>query len=428
MLPSRSFSFSCRSLLVSLIFLLRWTLIALPLAAIVGSLVALFLWLLEIATSYRTDHSWLLWLLPVAGVAIHFLYKFSGKNAERGNDLVLDEIHEPGGGVPVRMAPLVLATTVITHLFGGSAGREGTAVQIGGSLSSWLGKLLKLSAADTKIMLQMGVAAGFGAVFGTPAAGAVFALEVLVSGRLSYRSLWPCLAAAILADKVVALWQVHHTLYSIAQVLPESLTNSPAANAIFFLKISLAGLAFGLASRLFRHGVHSLKKFLNARIRISWLIPVFGGLAIIALTFLLGTKSYLGLGVLPSDVDGISIINAFKAGGVTDWSWLLKLIFTVVTLATGFKGGEVTPLFFIGAALGSALAVHLCLPVDLLAALGFVAVFAGATNTPIACTIMGVELFGGGALLYFAITCILAWYVSGKGSIYNSQKKGIAKR
>ncbi|MGN6568793.1 MAG: chloride channel protein, partial [Flavipsychrobacter sp.] len=195
--------------------LLRWTAIAIPLSLIAGSLVALFLWLLEQATLFRWQHEWLLFLLPLAGIAIHFLYKLWGKNSEAGNNLIMDEIHEPGGGVPARMAPLVLITTVITHLFGGSAGREGTAVQIGGSMANMLGRWLKLSKQDTRIILMMGIAAGFGAVFGTPITGAIFALEVLAIGRIKYDALIPCLIAAIFADIVCSAWGIHHTQYHI---------------------------------------------------------------------------------------------------------------------------------------------------------------------------------------------------------------------
>src|SRR5882757_6061358 len=190
-------------LLSTLKYLLRWTLIIIPVSVAIGSAVALFLWLLTMAIHYRFSHTWLLYLLPLAGIVIHFAYRLYGKSSEKGNNLIIDEIHEPGAGVPKRMGPLILVTTVITHLFGGSAGREGTAVQIGGSIAHLFGKWFKLNEKDTRIILIAGIAAGFGAVFGTPLTGAIFAMEVLTIGRIQYNALLPCLIASIIADVTV---------------------------------------------------------------------------------------------------------------------------------------------------------------------------------------------------------------------------------
>ena len=175
-----------------LLQLIRWTLLILPVAIVTGSMIALFLWLLQTAIHFRFAHKWLLWLLPLAGLLIHFIYRSVGQSSERGNNLIIDEIHQEGGGIPARMAPIILITTVITHLFGGSAGREGTAVQIGGSIAALFGKWFKLTGTNIRVMLIAGVAAGFGAVFGTPLAGAIFALEVLTIGRIQYDALVPC--------------------------------------------------------------------------------------------------------------------------------------------------------------------------------------------------------------------------------------------
>ena len=403
--------------------LLKWAVLAIPVSTITGSFVALFLYLLDVATQYRWQHPWLLFLLPIAGICIHFLYKLYGKNADKGNNLIIDEIHEPGGGVPARMAPFVLVATVITHLFGGSAGREGTAVQIGGSMANFIGKQLRLSKADIRILLMMGIAAGFGAVFGTPVAGAVFAVEVLIVGKIKYDALVPCLIAAVFADMVCSAWGIRHTHYTI------SFTGSVPAYLSFlhfdfllFLKVIIAGVVFGLSGYLFANVSHQLKALAVKYISVPWFIPAVGGVAIIGLTYLSGTTDYLGLGVVSEHANGISIVNAFHEGGVTTWSWLWKLVFTVVTLSLGFKGGEVTPLFFIGAALGNTIAIILGAPVDLFAGLGFIAVFAGATNTPIACTLMGIELFGGDNVIYFAVACFTAYYCSGRSGIYSAQR------
>ncbi|SDZ98256.1 H+/Cl-antiporter ClcA [Arachidicoccus rhizosphaerae] len=408
--------------------LLKWTLITIPVALFAGSVIALFLWLLEKVTVIRWHHPWLLFLLPVAGILIYLSYYFGGKKAEAGNNLIVDEIHKPGGGVPFRMAPLVLITTVVTHLFGGSAGREGTAVQIGGSIASWIGKKLKLDKADTKILLMTGVAAGFGAVFGTPLTGAIFALEVITVGKINHKALLPCFIASILADIVCKQWGIHHTQYTIA--FKNILTDTNGMfhmNWVLLASVILGGVLFGLASYLFSELSHTIKNYSQRFIAKKWLIPFIGGLIIIGLTYLVGTDSYLGLGVDNPDPNAVSILSCFKAGGAGYFSWFWKLLFTAITLSMGFKGGEVTPLFFIGAALGNAVAMLTGAPVDLMAGLGFIGVFAGATNTPIACTLMGVELFGGENAIYFAIACFTAYYFSGHTGIYSAQRLGFSK-
>ncbi|CAL1518279.1 voltage-gated chloride channel family protein [Chitinophaga sp. MM2321] len=411
--------------------LLRWTLLVMPMAILVGSLVALFLWLLEVVTHIRWEYEWLLYGLPLAGVLIYWLYQLSGKNAEKGNNLIMEEIHQPGGGVPARMAPLVLLTTIITHLFGGSAGREGTAVQIGGSVAGWLGKKMGLTPKDLRILLMTGIAAGFGAVFGTPLTGAVFALEVLAIGVMRYDALVPCLIAAVLADVVCSAWGIQHTQYHILYKNDALFAGLPFVHIdlLLLVKVILGGVAFGLTSFLFSKLMHVIKHNAHTYIKIPWLIPVVGGMIIIALCYITGTYDYLGLGVSSKSSDGISILHAFDSSSnqITSWSWLWKLIFTAVTLAMGFKGGEVTPLFFMGATLGHTLALLLGAPVDLFAGLGFIAVFAGATNTPIACTLMGVELFGTDHVLYFAVACFTAYYFSGHSGIYGAQRMGVPK-
>lgn len=408
--------------------LLRWTLLSIPVAFIAGSLVALFLWLLDRVTELRWHNGWLLYLLPAAGVLIYFIYKYAGKKADAGNNLIMDEIHEPGGGVPARMAPLVLATTIITHLFGGSAGREGTAVQIGGSMAALIGRRLRLNKQDTRILLQCGIAGGFGAVFGTPVTGAVFALEVLAIGRLSYNALMPCFITSVLADLTCSAYGIHHTAYhvSVAQTI-NSTFSFLHFDVLLLAKVILAGVGFGLAGYLFAEMSHTIKNYSNRFIKVKWLIPAIGGGIIIALTFALQTRDYLGLGVTTADGNGVSIVSCFKEGGAGPLSWFWKMLFTAVTLGMGFKGGEVTPLFFMGAALGNTIALFTGAPVELMAALGFIAVFAGATNTPIACTIMGVELFSGHYILYYAIACFTAYYFSGHSGIYLSQRVGEPK-
>ncbi|MDB5332663.1 MAG: Cl-channel voltage-gated family protein [Phycisphaerales bacterium] len=419
-------------------YVVKWLLIAGPVGAVIGAAVALFLWALELATHARWDHPWLLWLLPAGGVAVGLLYHLFGKSVEGGNNLIMEQIHEPGGGVPARMAPLVLIGTILTHLFGGSAGREGTAVQMGGSMASTLCRWLKLNEDDTRELLMAGIAAGFGAVFGTPLTGAVFALEVLAIGLLSHRAILPCLIASIVGDQVatalLATRGMGHTAYSIKSFATMGLVHAtPHLSWVLTGKVAIAAVAFGLASVIFAELTHSLSRVFRAAVPWPAWRPALGGLLVIGLAILIG-RDYLGLGVTadPHHPEQVSIVSSFHLQGATMWSWWWKILFTAVTLGSGFKGGEVTPLFFVGAALGNAMARVLGVPehVDLFAGLGFVAVFAGATNTPLACTIMGIELFGAGSdnllgsgfVVYVAVACFLAYLFSGHSGIYLSQR------
>lgn len=405
------------------IYLSKWLLIIALIALPVGSLVAFFLWMLDILTTFRETHIWIIYFLPCIGIVIYALYKYAGKNAEAGNNLIINEIHHPDAGVPLRMAPLVLFTTLLTHLFGGSAGREGTAVQIGGSIAHKIGCALRCNQTEISTILQCGIAAGFGAVFGTPVAGAVFALEILIRGKINYTSLLPCLLASVFADFVCNAWGTGHIHYHIRFAdQAHFMGHYLHFDSILLVKTALAGFGFGVASVLFSETSHLIRLTAKTYIKTNWLTPFIGGLIVLAITALLGTYDYLGIGVHPSPGGHVSISTAFHTNGATYFSWLWKLILTAITLGMGFKGGEVTPLFFIGATLGNTMAMIGDAPADLMAGLGFIAVFAAATNTPLASTIMGIELFGGEYTLYFALVCFIAYHISGHTGIYGSQR------
>ncbi len=388
-----------------------------PMAAAIGSASAFFLWALDAVTRFRFAHPGLLFLLPIGGLLVGTLYQLYGKSAAGGNNLLIDEIHQPGAGVPRRMAPLILLGTLVTHLFGGSAGREGTAVQMGGSIAAAFARMLNLDAAEVRILLMAGVAAGFGSIFGTPVAGAVFALEVLVVGRVQYDALVPCFFASLIADWTCRAWGVGHTHYHV-----EVLSAGALPDPWLMGKIILASAAFGLAAVLFSTLSHRLGDAFKASIPRAELRPVAGGVMVIGLFFLAGTGDYLGLGVLGDRPDAITLPALFTSTEIPSSAWAWKLLFTVLTLSAGFKGGEVTPLFFIGAALGNSIAVASGAPVDLFAALGFVAIFAGATKTPLASTFLGMELFGAGNGLYLATACLIAYACSGSRGIYTAQR------
>lgn len=406
-------------------YIVKWALLVVPVGLAVGSACAAFLWSLERVTALRWEQPWLLYLLPVAGVLVGLLYHWLGRSVEGGSNLIVDEIHEPGGGVPSRIAPLVFIGTIVTHICGGSAGREGTAVQMGGGIASAFARTLRfLTPADARILLMTGVAGGFGGVFGTPLAGTVFAMEVLAIGRMSYEAILPCLIAAIVADWTCGAWGVGHTPYHIAAFGGAGGPGALHLDWVLLAKVALAGAAFGLAARLFAELAHDVQHAFKRLIKVPYLRPAVGGIGVIGLAWMFGGDS-LGIGVTHPDPGVVTIVSSFREGGAHPWSWLLKIVFTVMTISSGFKGGEVTPLFYIGASLGNVLARPLHAPTDLFAGLGFVAVFAAAANTPLACTIMAVELFGVGIgphVVYFAVACFVAYFFGGHAGIYLSQR------
>lgn len=386
----------------------RWIAIAGVIAVLSGTASALFLFALDRATAVREAHPWLLWLLPFAGFVVGWIYLRIGQQVEAGNNLVIDEIHDPKKVLPLRLAPLVLGGTVISHLFGASVGREGTAVQMGAALGDQLTHLFRLPHDQRRIVLMAGMSAGFASVFGTPIAGALFGLEVLAIGRLRYDAILACFVAAIVADQVGLLWGVHHTHYVIPAI--------PPLTAWGFCASILAGITFGFAGMVFADATHALSTLVKRRVVYAPLRPLLGGALVALAATLLGTHRYIGLGIA-------TIVEAFQQP-LSPWDWIGKMGFTITSLGTGFKGGEVTPLFYIGATLGNALAPLLHLPFPLLAGLGFVAVFAGAANTPLASTLMAMELFGSDIAVYAGITCVVSYLFSGHSGIYRAQRVG----
>jgi H+/Cl- antiporter ClcA len=339
------------------------------------------------------------------------VYHRWGGRAAAGNALLLDEIHEPTAWVPRRMAPLIFASTLAAHLFGASVGREGSALQMSGSLTDGLARLLRLRPSERRLLLIAALAGGFASVFGVPLAGAVFALEVQAIGRVRYEALVPALSAAITGDLVVRGLGYHHTLTPALHL---------DLDAALVAKVALAGVAFGLTASAFTALSHAISSVTKHRIGWPPARLVLGGVATVGLMALVG-RDYLGL--------SLPLIHDALGGHDPGFdAFALKLLFTAVALGCAIPGGEVTPLFVMGATLGAALADPLHLPVALLAAVGFVAVFGAAANTPLACTIMGAELFGSDAVVLMAVGCVVAYVCSSHRGIYGTQRLDTAKR
>ena len=394
---------------------LKWLAIYLIVGGMVGSATAFFLQTLDDVTLFREKHIWVVYFLPIAGLVIGLVYYYYGESANKGNNLLIETRHSLENGetpkpIPFKMAPMVFLSTLLTHIAGGSAGREGTAVQMGGAIADQFTGLFKLNTADRKTLLIIGISSGFAAVFGTPLAGAFFAIEILSITNTKKNQLAVSLFVAYIAHYSCLAWQVKHTIYSIP-IIPEiSLTT--LAWAIF------AGILFGLTALAFTSTGKLFENVFN-KIKFVPLRPFIGGIIIALFIVVFNSTKFIGLGIP-------SIQDAFiKNAGQFDFA--IKLILTSFTLSAGFKGGEVTPLFFIGATLGNILIWFIPLPMALLAGMGFVAVFSGATNCVFASIALGLELFGMKAGVYVGLASVAAYFTSGPNGIYSAKYKTGAK-
>lgn len=390
---------------------LKWTVLSALSGLFAGVGAAVFLILLDIATIYRENNLWIIGGLPIAGFIIGWVYHNFAQETAQGHNLILDEIHNPQKIIPLRMAPLALFGTLITHLFGGSAGREGTSVQMGATFSDQLSRFFKVESAERKILLVAGAGAGFGAAIGTPWAGVIFGMEIINIGRLRLFAWFECLIASFVGYYITVLLRAPHSIYPIFDVGFFSFKN------LFFVLV--AGIFFGLSARVFVGLTHLIEKINCQWITYPPLRPFFGGILLVILFYLEGSYQFTGL--------GIPVIQNALISRSSIYEPVFKIFFTALTIGSGFKGGEFIPLVFIGTTLGSFLSVFLPISFKLLAAVGFAAVFAGASNAPIACSIMAIEIFGIGIAPYAFCACFVSYYFSGHSGIYKSQKNEFKK-
>ena len=388
--------------------LMKWIIYSIIIGGGIGTIASIFAHVITGVTAFRMANPWMIFGLPIGGILIVFLYQITGQAKNSGTNMVLLVVRSGEEAVPGRIAPLILISTAITHLFGGSSGREGAALQFGASLGGWFARVMHLTESDKKIVMLAGMSAAFAALFGTPMAAAIFPMEVISVGVMYYAALVPCMFSAFIAQQISVLFKVR-TL--TAPYLVEDVPGfySVAAVKILFLAIALAfaGSMFCVLLHWFEE--HLKEWFANPYIRVA-----AGGCAVVVLYLIVGTYAYLGLGgdVIAASFDSPAGMEMF----------LLKIIFTCLTLCAGFKGGEIVPSLFIGATLGSALSVFMGLPTDICAACGMVGVFCAVTNSPISSLLIAFELFGFAGMPFFCIVISVSYLLSGYQSLYKEQK------
>ena len=384
-----------------------YVLLAVVVGIIVGAIDALFGRVLLFITDFRTEHyKMLLPFLPIAGLLITYMYNKCSKESLKGMSLVLETTQEKREGIPKALIPLVMIGTWITHLFGGSAGREGVAVQIGATLSHNISKKLNLPN-NGKVMAIVGMSAGFGGLFQTPLAALFFAIEVITVGVLEYEALLPAFVGAYVASTTSHLLGLEKFFVNINDTIP--------IDEKAVVKIIILGIAFGLAGKAFSYSLSKLKAFMGNKFKNPYVRIGVVSIPLAILLFIVLGGRYCGLGT--------NIINnCFNDGTVYSYDFILKIAFTVITLSIGFQGGEVTPLFAIGASLGYVLGGVMGLNPVVTASLGYAAVFCSATNTLIAPMLIGLEVFGSQNMTMFVVVCIIAYVLNGNKSIYSAQE------
>ena len=389
----------------SLLTLLRWLLVSGLTGVACGLVGAAFYYVVSFVTAARQAHGWLLFCLPLAGLFIVWSYRVLGMENDSGTNQIIASVRS-GEKPPLRLALLIFVSTALTHLTGGSAGREGAALQIGGSVAASIGRLLRLGERNMNLIVMCGMSAVFSALFGTPLSATVFSLEVVSVGIVHYSALFPCLLASLVTTGVTRLLGVHPEGYV--------LMGGPALDWQFMLRTGLLAVACALLSMAFCVLMHKTNHLYKKYLPNQYLRVLAGAAILIVLTLLVGSRDYNGAGG--------DIIEAALAGHAVPYAFLLKMLFTAVTLGAGFRGGEIVPTFFVGATFGCAAAPLLGLDPAFGGAIGMIALFCGVTNCPLASIFLSIELFGSSHVLFFALACALSYLLSGKFSLYSAQK------
>jgi H+/Cl- antiporter ClcA len=385
---------------------IKWLICSAIIGISCGAVGTAFHYSVEYVTQFRSWHRWIIFLLPAAGLLIVFLYRAGGIKHDKGTNLVIGSIRNPEYNVPFRMAPLIFITTVITHLFGGSAGREGAALQIGGSLGASIGKLIKMDDSDKHIMTLCGMSAVFAALFGTPVTAALFSVEVISIGILYYSALVPCILSATISYAITEKFHITPTYFILNQVPEMSLATG--------IRVIILSVAAAVLSILFCMSMQVIGKTFKKYLKNQYLRILVGGVLLVLLTLAVRCNDYNGA--------GMNIIEQAIHGTAKPEAFILKLLFTCITIGCGFRGGEIVPSFFIGATFGCTLGGWIGLDPGFGAAMGLVCLFCGVVNCPLASLVLSIELFGASGILLFAIGCSVSYMLSGYYSLYSEQK------
>ena len=384
---------------------LKGTVLSVPIGLVCGVLGGIFHIAVDLGSSFFWQYHWLLYFLPLAGLFIVWIYHAAGIYQDRGANLVLAYLRT-GEDIPPRMAPLIFVSTVLTQLCGGSAGREGAALQIGAGTASFLARVFRLKDRDSRQLTMCGMCALFSAVFGTPITAALFSMEVYRVGRMRYSALFPCLSASITA------WEVSRYMGTAGIAMPTLPATSADVGTV--LRVLLLSLICAAASILFLVVMHSTHKLYLHFFNNPYLRAAAGGVLVVLTTLLLGSRNYNGA--------GMDIVAAAVGGSAVPWAFLAKILLTALTIGAGYKGGEIVPSFFIGATLGCTIGPLLGLDAGLAAAAGMVALFCSVVNCPVASMFLSVELFGGSHLWLFGLVCGVSYLMSGYYTLYADQE------